>query len=154
MDAIKHYIIFLIGDKRMALPLKKVARIARAVTITPLPDAPEIVAGIINMQGEVIPVVDIRSRFNIPAAPLVLEDHFIIGRTNARLVAILVNEVLDIVALNDKDISSRKDILPGISNIEGVIKLKDNVVLIQDLDKLLSLDELERIDRSLETEKV
>lgn len=154
MAEIKHYIIFLIGGKRMALPLNKVARIARAVTVTPLPDAPELVIGVINMQGDVIPVVDIRERFNIPVTPLILEDHFIIGRTNSRLIAILVNEVLDIVDLNEKDISNQKDILPGISNIEGVIKLKENVVLIQDLDKLLSLDDFEHIDQSLETEKV
>ena len=56
-------VVFALDEPRYALPLSAVERVVRAVEITPLPKAPEIVLGVINMQGQVVPAVDIRKRF-------------------------------------------------------------------------------------------
>ncbi len=79
---------FLLDDQRYALHLDVVERVIPAVEITPLPKAPEIVLGLINIRGKIIPVLNIRRRFRLPDRETELTDHFIIANTSKRTVAL------------------------------------------------------------------
>ncbi|HDQ44065.1 MAG TPA: purine-binding chemotaxis protein CheW [bacterium] len=149
MDNIQNFILFVLDEHDFVIPLESVLRIARAVSVKPLPNAPDIVEGILNVQGEVIPVVNLRKRFDFPPRPIEIEDHFIIAKTARRVIAILVDEVRDIIESQQTQIVNRADILPNMEFIEGVIKTDQDMYYIQDLDKLLSLEEEERLDASL-----
>src|SRR5882672_6593162 len=72
-------LLFEIGGERYGLPSVDVRELVRAVTIVPLPRAPAIVEGLINLRGRIVPVLDVRSRFRVPAKPLEPSDHFIIA---------------------------------------------------------------------------
>lgn len=148
--AVEHLVLFSLGEGRYALPLATVERIVRAVEVTPLPQAPEIVLGVINAQGRVIPVVDVHRRFRLPEHERRLDDRFIIARTNRRLVALAADEVAGIRETAPHDLESAADALSFAGYIRGVAKLADGLVLITDLEALLSLDEVRLLDAALE----
>src|SRR5258706_9699265 len=84
-------VVFMLDAMRYALRLSCVERIVRVVEIAALPQAPEIVLGIINVHGEIIPVLDIRKRFCLPESELKLESHLVIARTTRRRIALAVD---------------------------------------------------------------
>jgi purine-binding chemotaxis protein CheW len=142
-------VVFALDEPRYAIGLSAVERIVRAVEITPLPLAPEIVLGVINAQGRILPVLDIRKRFRLPARELRLDDRFIIARTARWHVALVVDSVVGVHELTDRQMVSAKRALPFAQYLTGVAKVEDNLVLIHDLDQFLSLDEERVLDTVL-----
>jgi purine-binding chemotaxis protein CheW len=147
---LEHLLVFTLDEPRYALPLAAVERIVRASEITPLPKAPEIVLGVINAQGRVIPVVDMRRRFGLPTREMRLEDRFIVARTARRLVALVADEVAGVRALGPLQLVNTAAALPFAGYLQGVAKLEDGLVLISDLDAFLSLDEDRLLAAALE----
>jgi purine-binding chemotaxis protein CheW len=141
---------FNLDEQRYALHLTAVERVVRMVEITPLPKAPQIVLGVINVQGLIIPVVDIRRRFRIPARDIRLSDHLLIARTARRTVALALDAVTGIVERSAQAVITAEEILPGLEYVEGVMKLDDGLILIHDLDTLLSLEEEQTLDAALQ----
>jgi len=142
-------VVFSLDEPRYALDLSTVERVVRAVEITPLPKAPEIVLGVINMQGQVIPVVDVRKRFRLPEREINIDDRFIISRTSRRLVALVADDVIGVQKLENREIVSAEQALPFAEYIKGVAKMEEDLVLIYDLDQFLSLDEEQKLDEEL-----
>lgn len=142
-------VVFTLEGQRCALHLSAVERVVRAVEITPLPKAPEIVLGVINAQGQILPVVDVRRRFRLPARELTLDDRLILARTARRLVALVADSVVGIRALSTREMVGAEQALPFAAYIRGVAKLEDGLVLIYDLDQFLSLDEESVLDAAL-----
>jgi purine-binding chemotaxis protein CheW len=123
--------------------------VIQAVAVTPLPKAPTIVLGIIDIRGAVIPVINMRERFNHPRRNVYLSDHLIIATTGKRTVALLVDETKGVITASTERISVANNIVPGLGFIAGTLRLADGLVLIHDLDLLLSLEEEKAIDRAL-----
>ena len=143
-------IIFTLDDQRYGLPLPAVERVVRMVDITPLPKAPDNVLGIINVQGRVIPVINMRRRFRLPEWELALTDQLVIAHTARRPVALVADAVTDVHAYAEQEAVAAQDILPGVEYVAGVVKLENGLILIHDLDKFLSLEEDAQLDRALE----
>ena len=96
-------IVFALNQqRRYALRLLAVTRVVWAVEIVPLPNAPAIVLGMINVQGRVIPVVDVNKRFGLPPRELELTDQFIIAQTQRRAVALRVDGVTGLYEFPDE----------------------------------------------------
>ncbi|MBI2986297.1 MAG: purine-binding chemotaxis protein CheW [Deltaproteobacteria bacterium] len=145
-----HLVLFTLDDQRYALHLSAVERAVCAVDVTPLPRAPEIVLGVINVQGRIVPVVNMRKRFRLPERDLKLSDQIVIARTSRRTVALVVDAVTGVTELSEREIVSPGKIVPGTQYVEGVVKLEDGLVLIHDLNQFLSLDEEKALDVSLD----
>jgi purine-binding chemotaxis protein CheW len=143
-------VVFAMDEQRYALQLAAVERVVRMVEVTPLPQAPQIVLGVINAQGQIIPVVDIRRRFRLPARDIHLSDHLLIARTARRTVALALDAVTGIVEGSAQAVITAEEILPGLEYVEGVIKLEDGLILIHDLDTLLSLEEEQTLAATLQ----
>ncbi len=141
---------FTLGHQRYALRLAAVERVVRVVEIVPLPRAPEIVLGVINMQGRVIPVVDTRKRFALPARRLTLDDHLIVARTPRRSVALLVDRVGGALDCAAADVVAGAEVLPAMAYVDAVAKLADGTILIHDLADFLSLDEEAGLDAAVD----
>ena len=144
------YVVFGLDEQLFALRLSTVERVALAVEVTPLPRAPEIVLGVINVQGQITPVFDLRKRFRLPAREINLSDQFIIARTRRRQVALAVDEVRDVGENLAQQTVAADEILPGIGFVEGVAKLGGDLIFIHDLDKFLSLEEERELEGVLE----
>jgi purine-binding chemotaxis protein CheW len=149
-----HFVIFTLDDRRFALPLASVDQIARAVEVMPLPEAPPSVLGLINLQGKVLPVVSLRRKFRMPDRPVRVEDHLVIGRTASRSVALLVDTVTDIMESEDKRITRQDAIMDDMAQMDGVLRLDDGMVLIHDLQRVLSAEEDVSLDAALNRQPV
>ena len=134
-------VLFTLADRRLALPLSAVERVVRVVEITPLPQAPEIVRGVINVGGRVIPVLDIRSRFGLPARPTALSDHLVLANAATRTVALLAESVQGVAAFPEEAVIAGENILPGLEYVRGVVKQDGELILLFDLALLLSREE-------------
>lgn len=142
-------VVLMLDDIRYALALTSVERVVRAVEITPLPDAPDIVLGVINVQGRVVPVIDIRRRFRLPARAISVGDQLVIAHTPSRCLALLADAVQGVVECPAGDIVTSKDISPGLHHVTGVARLADGLILIHDLDGFLALDEERALEQAL-----
>ena len=149
MDNIEQLLVFTLDDQYYALRLDAVERVVRAVEITPLPDAPEIVRGIINVQGRIVPVIDLRRCFHFSEREIRLSDQFVISSASRRTVAFAVDAVHGVVRCPEEAVVSVAEVFPGIEAVEGVMKLMDGMVLIPDIDKVLSPGEEVRLDAGL-----
>ncbi len=144
-------LVLALGEGRYALPLRAVDRVVRMAAITPLPKAPDAVLGVINLQGRVIPVINMRRRFRLPEREIALTDQLVVAHTARRPVALVADAVLDVIAYPPQSLVAAEDVMPGIEYVEGVVKLEDGLILIHDLDRFLSLEEEDVLDRALES---
>lgn len=149
-DTAQKLVVFTLDNRRFALPLPAVERVIRIVEIAPLPRAPEIVTGVVNIQGRVIPIVNIRRRFNMPGRETEISDQLVISRTSKRVVGIIVDEVAGVIECPDDEIVAAEKVLPGMEYVEGVAKLSDGMIFIHNLDRFLSLEEEKTLDEAIQ----
>ncbi len=142
-------VVFSLDEQCYALPLDRVKRSIRAVAITPLPELPPIVLGIMDLGGSVMPVIDVRKRFGHPSREIRLSDHLIVATTGRRTVALLVDQTKGVIEISPESYAPAEKILPGMELVDGAISLADGLVLIHDLNRLLSLDEETAIENVL-----
>lgn len=143
------YLVFILEGQRYALHLPAVDRVVHMVHITPLPGAADIVLGIVNVEGRVIPVIDVRERFNLPKREISLSDRLIFAHTAQRPVALMADAVADVAECSKQSLVSAENVLPGLKHVEGIMKLGDELILIHDLDKFLSLEEEKSLELAL-----
>jgi purine-binding chemotaxis protein CheW len=134
-------VVFRLEGQRYALQLGAVERFVRAVEVTPLPGAPAIVLGAIDVGGSVLPVLSLRRRFGLPEREVGVEDQFLIARTSSRTVALVVDEALGVIDVPAEEVTAAGRIVPGLEQVQGIVTLGDGMVLIHDLETCLSLDE-------------
>ncbi len=140
---------FRLDERRYGLHLAQVQRVVRAVDATPLPRAPQIVWGAINLHGTILPVLNLRKRFGFAEREIGPDDHFIIARSSRRSVALVVDSTSGIIEYPSKDIVAASKILGRLDQIEGVVRLEDDLLLIHDLDRFLSLDEESELEAAV-----
>ena len=141
---------FSLDHWRCALPLSAVERSYRAVAVTPLPEAPEKVLGIVNVHGIVHPVIDLRRCFGLPSRPISPADHLVLGNTARRRVGLMVDSVSGVIVCRKAEIVAADTVLPDMEYVSGIVRLKDGMILIHDLDRFLSLEEEQALDQALE----
>lgn len=152
MQSEDRLVVFSLDGQRYALALAAVERVVRAVEVTRLPAAPDIVLGIINMQGRVIPLINVRRRFRLTEREMALTDQIVIAHTARRPVALVVDAVSGVLEHPEREAVAARDILPDADYVEGVVKLEDGLILIHDLDRFLSLEEEASLDQALEVD--
>lgn len=144
-------VIFSVDGQRYALHLHAVERVVHMVAVTPLPAAPDVVRGVINLAGRVLPVIDLRRRFGLPERDFILSDQLIMAAAGERTVALWVDTATGVVEQPGQEVVPADAIVPGLEQVEGVVKLPDGLVLIHDLKRCLSLEEEEKLHQALAT---
>jgi purine-binding chemotaxis protein CheW len=133
---------------RYALKLESVARVLRAAAVTPLPHAPEVVLGVLDLHGDIIPVISLRKRFGLPGRSIRSDDLFIVARTATRTVALTVDETEGVV--EEANVVAPDEIVTGTSFLAGVTRTAEGLVLIHDLETVLFPDEEQLLAQALE----
>ncbi len=128
--------LFSLDGRRYALPLSEVERVVRAVAVTPVPDSPAQLLGIIDYQGQVIPTLDLRPCFGLPSRAITPDQRLIIGRAAEQRVALLVDEVAGLLSPAEHDVVEAAAILPGLA-FQGVVQHDGGVAVILELGLLL-----------------
>jgi len=144
-------VVFELDERRYGLRLSAVDRVLRAVDVTPLPQTPAVVWGVIDMHGQIVPVLSARARFGLPERAISVNDHFILARTHQRQVALVVDAARGVVEGLPAEVIEADKILPDLEQVAGVIQLDDSMVLIHDLDRFLSLNEERALAQAMAT---
>lgn len=142
-------LIFEIGDRRYGIPVSDVRELLRSVTVTPLPNAPAAVEGLINVRGALTAVLDLRKRLGLAAKPLDPGDHFVLVNAGVRTVVLRVDRAVDVLQMPPEDIEQVRKVALTESFLAGVAKLPDGLVLIHDLSRFLSAAEALELDTAL-----
>jgi purine-binding chemotaxis protein CheW len=142
-------VVFSLEEQRYALHLNVVERIVRAVEVTALPKAPEIVLGIINFEGRIIPVLNVRKRLNFYEKEISINDQLLIAQVKRGMVALQVDTVSDVISHDPNELTSMQRIVSGTHYVEGTVSLPDGIVLIHNLDTFLSIDEERALDEAM-----
>jgi purine-binding chemotaxis protein CheW len=143
------FLVFSLDERPYAVRLSQTVCVIHAVDYTALPQSPGSVLGVIDLHGQVVPLLDIRKRFGCIEREVRVEDRFIIARTSRRTVALAVDVVTGVVERPAGDVIAAESILPHMQQIEGVIQLEDGLVLIHDLDRFLSLEEDQALEQAV-----
>ena len=136
MKKTNQYVVFAIDRHRFALRLADVRRVVRMVELTAVPEAPAFIAGMINVQGELLPVVNTRRRFRLRERESSITDHLIIATTRGRTVVLIADAVIGVIEESDESITAAEGVVPGIDLVDGMLKTRDGIVLLHDPDSL------------------
>ena len=134
-------VVFVLDDQRYALPLSAVDRVVRAVEVTRLPETPPIVIGVINIQGRVVPVVDLRRRFHLEERAIDPEDHLVVARSSTGAVALPVDEAEGLVRDLGDDRVAAAEIVPDLNYVDQVFLMGPEMVFVLAIDTVLTDDE-------------
>ena len=104
MATSSQYFVFGLEDQRYALALAAVLRVIRAVELTYLPNAPDNLVGLLNMGGEILPVLNIRKRFSLVHHDVGIDDRIVICEAGARTVAFIADMVVGVVELASEEV--------------------------------------------------
>ncbi len=139
----KQYVIFNLGNEEYGVDIMKVKEISEFKESTKVPNAPYFVDGIINLRGEIIPIVNLKKRFNIDNNDVDSDTRIIVINLNERNVGFVVDEASQVLRINDNDIDPAPEIIAGIERqyITGVGKVDEKIIILLDLEKILTDEE-------------
>jgi len=134
---------FRVGEELYALDIMKIKEIIRPQKLTPIPKAPSFVEGVINLRGAVIPVADLRKRFEQPISRDNRKHRIVICSLAGKIIGLLVDEVTEVKRYGRKDIAPAPQFIKGPHSdyFLAVARDKDQLILLIDLEKVLSSDE-------------
>jgi len=142
-------LVFSLDERLFALPLSNVVQVLRAVEVTPLPQAPAVICGVVNVRGEVIPVVNLRQRLGLPEKALALGDQLLVAQGRRRRLGLLVDGSVGVSECRAPDFMPIEALIPGTSCLAGILKSAQGMILVHDLDALLSLDEADTLNDAM-----
>lgn len=146
-DDLLQLVTFSIGSEEFGVDILKVIEIIRMMEITKVPKAPVFVEGVINLRGLVIPIIDLRRRFGLQDKDDDSDTRIIVIEINGMSVGFVVDSVSEVLRIPVSTVEPAPPVVAGLDSdyISGVGKLEDRLLILLDLDKLLSSDDLETL---------
>ncbi|MFP4392204.1 MAG: chemotaxis protein CheW [Desulfohalobiaceae bacterium] len=134
---------FKLKDEEFGVDILQVQEIIRMQEITHVPNAPDFVEGVINLRGRVIPIVDLRKRFGLERQEHGKATRIIVVMIGQVTVGLIVDEVSEVLRIPEDTVEPPPPIVAGIESdyIKGVGKLEDRLLILLDLNKILSREE-------------
>jgi purine-binding chemotaxis protein CheW len=131
---------FRLGDDLYAADIMRIKEIIRPQKLTSLPKSPAFIEGVLNLRGTVIPVVDLRKRFDFPSADHDRNTRLLIVTVGRQLLGLEVDEVTEVITVHVKDIKPPPQVVNGVSAeyLVGVCLAKDSLIMLLNLDMILT----------------
>lgn len=142
-------LVFELDSLRLGLPLAAVERVEHACEVTPLPGAPAAVRGVINLQGRIAAVVDLRRRLGLVPRPLVPSDAFIVLQLPRHLFALPADEVEGVQEVDQNNLVSAGTLVGGLAKVQGLVKTAQGLLLIEDPHQFLDVHDMRALDDAL-----
>jgi purine-binding chemotaxis protein CheW len=145
-------ISFMVGAEEYGLELMKVKEVIRVRNVTFLPKAPACVKGVINLRGDIIPIIGLRDRFGLPSIEQTAMTRVIVVEVEGRLVGMVVDSASQVVRIPADQIDPPPHLMGNAARgfITGVGKMDDKLILTIDASKILDAEEMREIAGSLE----
>ncbi len=136
-------VVFMLDDEEFACNISDVREVLKMVKVTPLPQSLKFIEGVINLRGEVIPIIDLRKRFNLPEVDYSERSRIIIVEVGANQVGLIVDEVSEVLRLSASQVQASPSGISGGDSelIVGVGKLEQRLLIILNLEYILSSEE-------------
>ena len=146
-DDLLQLVTFSTGDEEFGVDILRVQEIIRTMAITKVPKAPEFVEGVINLRGKVIPIIDLRRRFGLQSKAHDKHTRIIVIEINTMIVGFVVDSVSEVLRIPASTVEPPPPVVAGLESeyISGVGKLEDRLLILLDLDRLLSRADIEAL---------
>lgn len=141
-------VIFKVGKEEFGVEINQVKEIVRLIPITPVPKAPYFIEGVVNLHGQILAVIDLARRLNLKASPRSEKARIIVLEVEENTVGMIVDEVIEVVRVLEEDIGGKPELIVGdvqYEYLKGVAKLGERLIIIIDLAKTFSPEEVEEI---------
>jgi purine-binding chemotaxis protein CheW len=136
-------VTFRLGEDLFAADIFSVERVLRYVAPTPVPDMPSYIEGVMDYQGRVVPIVNLRLRFELPAAPAGGETRTLVLNVAGEWIGIVVDGVTEVASYDKAAVSDPPKLFRGLSAeyLKGIVRRGERLVIFLDVNKLLSSTE-------------
>ncbi|MGH7659422.1 MAG: chemotaxis protein CheW [Vulcanimicrobiaceae bacterium] len=139
---------FALDDMRCGIDLDATQEVLRAVAVRPVEGQPPFIAGVIDLRGTIVPVIDLRVRFGRTSRALDADDHFVIAKAHRRPIALWVDKVLGIIPASSAGIRSIEGLIVGTRSLRGVTRTTGGIVLVHDVAGFISEAELDALEHA------
>ncbi len=139
-------LVFALEGLRLALPASRVVEVLRAAALAPLPTAPAAVAGLLDLRGTPVPVLDLRGKLTLPPRALHPSEHFVLFHALGRLLGVRVDRALDFLSADAVHALEAQGPFAPDPLLSGVARGPEGLLLVHDPDRFLTSDEALRLD--------
>ncbi|HOK40718.1 MAG TPA: chemotaxis protein CheW [bacterium] len=135
------YVGFILGQEEYGIDIKLIKEIIRQTEITSVPNVQEFIIGVINLRGEIVPLIDLRKRFKMKEIERDKNMRIIVVEVNGKLVGLLVDRITEVVKITKNQISPPPQMTSSALKeyITGVAKLPNRIVLLIDIARIIKL---------------
>ncbi len=146
-DELLQLVTFRLSSEEFGVDILKVQEIIRTMEITKVPRAPHFVEGVINLRGRVIPIIDLRRRFGKGSKPHDQNTRIIVFEIRNMIVGFVVDSVSEVLRIKTDTVEQAPPVVAGVESeyIKGIGKLENRLLILLDLNKIISADEEEQL---------
>ncbi|MCP5005936.1 MAG: purine-binding chemotaxis protein CheW [Planctomycetes bacterium] len=146
------FLTFVLNDEEYGIEILKVREIIGVIDITSVPQTPHYLKGVINLRGKVIPIIDLRLKFSMPEQAHKQETCIIVAEVSGDQIGVVVDDVSEVLDIKGGEIEETPQFGQGLDTdfIMGLGKANDKIIIMLDIDKVLSTEELELIEQLTE----
>ena len=139
---------FHLGNEEYGVDISQVQEIIRMVGITHVPRAPHFMEGVINLRGQLIPIIDLRTRFSMPRQDSTKNTRIVVTEIAGKRVGIIVDGVSEVLNLPIENVEEAPEMIAGVGTeyISGVGKVADRLIILLDLQKVISTQEKQELE--------
>lgn len=134
-------VAFKLGAEEYGVDIGQVREINRLVPITRVPRVPGYVEGVINLRGQLLPIIDLRARFEMPRVAPTRTTRIVVAEIGTRRVGMIVDAVSEVVQIPFEQVENAPEMLAGLATeyIRGVGKVDDRLIILLDVTKMISV---------------
>src|SRR5579875_2787510 len=134
---------FRLGSEEYGVDISQVQEIIRMVEITHVPRAPKFMEGVINLRGQLIPIIDLRTRFGMQRTPATKSTRIVVTEIGTKRVGIVVDSVSEVLNIPIENVEDAPEMVSGVGTeyIQGVGKLGDRLIIMLDLTMVITTEE-------------
>jgi purine-binding chemotaxis protein CheW len=150
-SAAGEYLTFVLGTEQYGLEILKVQEIRGYDAVTQIANTPDFIKGVVNLRGKIVPIVDLRIKFNLGKVEYDEFTVVIILNLSGRIVGIVVDGVSDVMALKEEQLREVPSLVTSIDTkyIVGLATVEQHMLILVDIEKLMSSQEMELMDAAI-----
>lgn len=144
----QEYLTFSLGQEKYALDILKVKEIRGYEAVTRIANAPNFVKGVINLRGDIVPILDLRLKFDLGQATYDEFTIVIVLTINDRIVGVVVDGVSDVISLNREQVRPPPDFGTAFDNayLMGLANIGDEMIILVDIEKIITSGDIDLFD--------
>lgn len=147
MEELSKIIVFQLKNEQYGVNLQQVRSIERLLPITPVPQTSDFIKGVINLRGDIIPIIDVKERLHIGKTEQTETTRILIVQIETTQVGLMVDAATDVVDIDPSMVEPAPNIVGGVTKdyLQGVAKLEDKLMVLLDLECVLNMEEKKEV---------